>query len=123
MNYVIHLEKYNHSKIVMNLLIWFSRTRFIRKSNIFKIYYSKVIVALRIMVILLDLYLIISGIILKIKMNIQNIINNNKNINNVIYTNTVKVDNNKYKNNLKEEEKEKRKKIRRWRILYRRINR
>ena len=62
------------------------------------------------MVILLDLYLIISGIILKIKMNIQNIINNNKNINNVIYTNIVKVDNNKYKNNLKEEEKEKRNK-------------
>ena len=42
-------------------------------------------------------------------MNIQNIINNNKNINNVIYTNIVKVDNNKYKNNLKEEEKEKEK--------------
>ena len=56
-------------------------------------------------------------------MNIQNIINNNKDINNDIYTNIVKVDNNKYKNNLKEEEKEKRKKIRRWRILYRRINR
>ena len=43
-------------------------------------------------------------------MNIQNIINNYKNINNVIYTNIVKVDNNKYKNNLKEEEKEKRNK-------------